>query len=212
MGSEEYRERKFHVYAKRNPLNKGYNFDWEIIEFKDKVVWTYFFIENDFFFVSDKKKKITKYQDLIKWDNADYWEFVRRSTLFDEIIYPLDSLYASYQHEFYSKDKSNAHHSIHIQIDEQHDRRLYLDSKRLFPDSLVVIARDDELSTEEIFATKISNLKNNTSLPDSVLNPQFYIDKGYHLTVRQEEKINEKEKDKPGKLTEKQINLLLRLL
>ena len=77
----------------------------------------------------------------------------------------------------------------------------------MFPDSLSSINTDTELGLSSIFTTNISNLKINAALPDSVLNPQYYLDKGFTVKTSQDNK-DEKPAIQNIELTDKQIDLL----
>lgn len=203
MSSDVFTERKFHLFAKRNPLNKGYIFDWEIIEYRDNGTWTDFFIGADWYFASHEKKKLIKHPDIVKWGRGYYNEFVRSTTLFDEVIYNFESAPSNLESVEFPEKKDKEFVQVHFKISDNADRYLLLQKETLFPIQTKDVLVDRELNLEQIFKSEVSNLKINSPLPDTVLNLQFYLDKGFEIEEKKEEELVESE----FKLTGEQVDL-----
>ena len=208
FSSEEFNERHFDVYAKRNPSNKGYNFDWEIVEYKGETEQRYLFVGREFFYIN-KKYKIIGYKNNVKHLLfGDYFENMRWNTLFDEVLYNFDSLYKDRKIEAFPENQNEKFIQIKIRINNEQDRDLFLNKSNLFPERVINTVRHKELDLKQIIETKLSNIKLNSSFPDTVLSPQYYLNQEYK--VKHQENNTKKEIAKPIQyLTDDQLDFLL---
>ncbi len=206
FSDEKFDERRFDVFARRNPDNKGYNFDWEIIEYGNDYELRYVFVGNEFFFINRINKGIGYNNNLRVLPSGNYFETMRWSTLFDEFIYDFDSLYSIEQvASIYNMQDGST--QIIIQINDIEDRILTIDADNCLPIKSKNIVRYKELNLTQVIETKLSNIQINSFLPDSILSPQFYINQEY--AVKHQNQNSEKEIEHRRVLSNSDINVLL---
>lgn len=207
FGSEEFNERYFDVYAKRNSSNKGYNFDWEIVEYKEGAEQRYLFVGEDFLYIN-KKHKVIGYRHNVKHLLiGDYFEAMRWHTLFDEVLYNFDTLYKDRKIEILSESENEKFRQIKIELNEAEDRYLFLNSINLFPEKVRNVVREKKLDLIQITETNLSNIKFNAVFSDTVLSPQYYLKQDYKLTHSGNE-VEEEDTKPIQKFTTDQIDFL----
>ncbi len=187
MGSDQFEDRHFEVYAKQNLLYDGinYRFNWHIIERRKEMDLSFFFIGNDFFSVTLSKKFAFQDQQIHHLKQGDFFEYMRWLVFFDELTEPVDNLHWGKMIQSDHTYFDDQFLELHIQIVEHAKRILCLNKQSLFPERVVEIIREKALNMEQITEVHLSDIVVNTPLPDSVLSLQYYIEKGLDFQLRQ---------------------------
>jgi thiol-disulfide isomerase/thioredoxin/outer membrane lipoprotein-sorting protein len=180
-GSDEFKDRHFEVYARRNHLfnEANYRFDWQIVERRKDYTLIFFFINNDFFSVVSDKRFVLHNQNVYRLSQGEFFEAMRGLVFFDELTEDPDSLHKSKSKQFQETFTNGALLEINIQTFEAENKILCLNKKTLFPERVIHTYRPPALDMEQVFDVQLSEISLNTPLPDSVLSPQFYHGKGF---------------------------------
>lgn len=186
--SEDFKEKRFEVFARKNANGNGYNFDWEIVEYIGDSEQRYIFMGKEFFYINKIAKVIGYSNNLNRLSFGDYFEAMRRSTLFDEMIYSFNSIYMEKAVTLVNENNEGGHFQIMIEIDSLENRILTLNNHSFLPNSAKNIVRYREMNLIQIIETDLSDIKINLPFPDSILMPQFYLNQEYTVKYEEQEK------------------------
>jgi len=183
MGSDEFKDRHFEVYARRNHLFNGanYRFDWQIMERKKNIDLIFFFVNNDFFSVSNINRFALHMPNIYRLAPDDFYEFKRWQLFFDELTEDPDSLHRGKPMRFDSTFSDGELLEINIQTHEVANKILCLNKQTLFPERMIDIQTDKTMNLSYVIEVHLSEIQLNAPLPDSVLSPQFYLNKGFEF-------------------------------
>lgn len=183
MGSDAFKDRYFEVYARKNHLFNGanYRFDWQIVERKKNIDLIFFFVNNDFFSVSNVNRFALHMPNIYRLAPTDFYEFKRWQLFFDELTEDPDSLHRGKPMHFDSTFSNGELLEINIQTHEIANKILCLNKQTLFPERMIDVNREKTMDLSQVFEVHLSEIQLNAPLPDSVLSPQFYLNKGFEF-------------------------------
>lgn len=175
FGHDQYTTRMFKVFARRNPLNPSYNFDWELIEYTKSPIISMLYSENEFYFINKSTKNAFHEMNIGKFKLGTFQETMRENVLFDEVIFGIDSTTWG---ESYRVEKFKDSTLVEVKINNKATRRVTFDA-HFFPKKVVVSIVDTVLKDQQTLTIQLDHLEINQSLPDSVLSPEWYRKNGY---------------------------------
>ncbi|MFM9951643.1 MAG: TlpA family protein disulfide reductase [Saprospiraceae bacterium] len=183
MGSDEFKDRYFEVYARRNHLynEANYRFDWQIVERRKDLDLIFFFVNNDFFSVSNANRFALHMPNIYRLAPTDFYEFKRWQVFFDELTEDPDSLHKGKPMRFDSTFSDGEMLEINIQTYEIANKILCLNKQTLFPERMIDIQMDKTMNLSQVIEVHLSEIQLNAPLPDSVLSPQFYHEKDFEF-------------------------------
>lgn len=185
FNSDKFTTKRFEVFAKRNGGRNAYNFDWEIVEKFDDGEQRFIFLGNAFFYVNDYAKIIGYERNISRLEAGEYFEAMRDLVLIDELLFDVDSLYNP---DDISMDQSADLYTISIRFNMDMPgsatKKIFLNPKTFFPDSVICTIENSEVKLTQIIKTIICDLETNIHFPDSVLNPQHFLNQGYSVKMR----------------------------
>lgn len=182
-GSDEFKDRHFEVYARRNYLfnEANYRFDWQIVERKKNFDLIFFFVNNNFFSVSNINRFVSHESNIYHLAPGHFYEFMRSLVFFDELTEDPDSLHRENPMQFDSTFSNGELLEINIQTHEMADKILCLNKQTLFPERMIDIQKEKTMNLSHVIEVHLSEIQLNAPLPDSVLSPQFYLNKGFEF-------------------------------
>lgn len=183
MGSDDFEDRHFEVYARKNHLfnEANYRFDWQIVERKKNIDRIFFFVNNDFFSVSNVNRFALHMPNIYRLAPDDFYEFKRWQLFFDELTEDPDSLHRGKPMHFDSTFSNGKLLEINIQTHEIANKILCLNKQTLFPERMIDIQMDKTMNLSQVIEVHLSEIQLNAPLPDSVLSPQFYHEKDFEF-------------------------------
>lgn len=205
FSSDTFKEKKFDVFARKNPNNTGYHYDWEIVEYKAGSEQRYIFVGKEFFYINKIYPTIGYSNNVQKLSPGDYFENMRWNTLFDEFLYSINYLYREKEIEA-GIDNQNGNYNLIVKIDSVQDREITLERNSFLPIAAKNIVRHREMNLLQIIETKLSGFKINEYLPDSVLAPQYYLNQNYEFKYIDQE--TDEKQDSNHFLTDHETRLL----
>ena len=183
FGRNDFKTKRFEVFARRNEGQNDYRFDWEIIERMDGGEQIFIFLGKEFFYVNDFAKVIGYERNISKLENGEYFEAMRSFVLIDELLFELDSLYPSNDvHVNQSLNRKVI--VIRLNKDGSQIKKIFLNQETSFPDSVLYVVENKETQLTQIIKTVITDVKTNIEFSDTILNPQHYLNKEYKIKLR----------------------------
>jgi len=183
MGSDEFKDRHFEVYARINHLfnEANYRFDWQIVERRKNFDMIYFFVNNDFFAVNYIHRFVLHEPNIYRLAPGNFYEFMRSLVFFDELTEDPDSLHYRNPKRFDSTFSNGELLEINIQTHEMANKILCLNKQTLFPERMIDIQTEKTMNLSYVTEVHLSEIQLNTPLPDSILSPQFYHENGFEF-------------------------------
>ncbi len=206
FGKSTIGQHNLEIFAKKNPQNLLYNYDWVIREKFGDRNYTIIFQENTITYISHNNKAISVRPNIVELEKGFYYETMREFGLFDQVIF----FYPSSTYKDFRLDltKSNEDTLLIVHEAENVKTELWINKQNYYPTYRKLTMQYQGL--EQTITAEIKDLEFNQNKFDQVVNilqADSLVD--YTTKVNNPEEKVKFNSDKPNEpVTEGKIKLL----